>query len=105
MSGQNADREINMIGKRAGLAPKSGCTMADLKHERRCELAGEWADRHRDLVRWGDAKDTYAKSLHGADDKQVWAPRNFNPAVHNVWAVPQVEIVNSHGVIKQNEGW
>ena len=23
----------------------------------------------------------------------------------NVWAVPQVEIVNSHGVIKQNEGW
>lgn len=105
MSGQNADQEINMIRKRAGLAPKSGCTMADLKHERRCELAGEWADRHRDLVRWGDAKDTYAKSLHGADDKQVWAPRNFNPAVHNVWAVPQVEIVNSHGVIKQNEGW
>jgi hypothetical protein len=43
------------------------------------------------------------KPLHGADDKEVWAARNFNP-VHNVWAV-QVEIVNSHGVIKQNEGW
>ena len=85
MMGQNADQEINMIRKRAGLAPKSGCTMADLKHERRCELAGEWADRHRDLVRWGDAKDTYAKPLHGADDKEVWASRNFNPAVHNVW--------------------
>ncbi|OPC05261.1 carbohydrate-binding protein SusD [Elizabethkingia ursingii] len=105
MMGQNADQEINMIRKRAGLTPKSGCTMADLKHERRCELAGEWADRHRDLVRWGDARDTYAKPLHGADDKEVWASRNFNPAVHNVWAVPQVEIVNSHGVIKQNEGW
>ncbi|MCL1671366.1 RagB/SusD family nutrient uptake outer membrane protein [Elizabethkingia ursingii] len=105
MMGQNADQEINMIRKRAGLTSKSGCTMADLKHERRCELAGEWADRHRDLVRWGDARDTYAKPLHGADDREVWASRNFNPAVHNVWAVPQVEIVNSHGVIKQNEGW
>ncbi|WP_336686579.1 RagB/SusD family nutrient uptake outer membrane protein [Chryseobacterium bernardetii] len=105
MQGKSADTEINMIRKRAGLAPKTGCTLADLKHERRCELAGEWADRHRDLVRWGDAQAAYAQSLHGMDGKQVWAPRNFNPAVHNVWAVPQVEIVNSHGVIKQNEGW
>ncbi|MBL3550390.1 MULTISPECIES: RagB/SusD family nutrient uptake outer membrane protein [Chryseobacterium] len=105
MKGSNADVEINMIRKRAGLAPKFGCTMADLKHERRCELAGEWADRHRDLVRWGDAKETYAKPLHGINNQEVWAARNFNPAVHNVWAVPQAEIVNSHNVIKQNEGW
>jgi len=103
--GQNADAEINLIRARAGLAPKTGCTMVDLKHERRCELAGEWADRHRDLVRWGDAKTTYAKPLHGINGQEVWAARNFNPAIHNVWAVPQVEIVNSHGVIKQNEGW
>ncbi|MFP3833809.1 RagB/SusD family nutrient uptake outer membrane protein [Chryseobacterium sp. SIMBA_028] len=105
MSGGNADIEINLIRKRAGLAPKTGCTMADLKHERRCELAGEWADRHRDLVRWGDAQSNYAQPLHGIDGKVVWAARNFNPAIHNVWAVPQAEIVNSHGVIKQNEGW
>ncbi|MGE8434244.1 RagB/SusD family nutrient uptake outer membrane protein [Chryseobacterium joostei] len=105
MSGGNADAEINLIRKRAGLALKTGCTMADLKHERRCELAGEWADRHRDLVRWGDAQSTYAQPLHGIDGKVVWAARNFNPATHNVWAVPQAEIVNSHGVIKQNEGW
>lgn len=105
MLGQNADLEINMIRTRAGLAPKNGCTLADLKHERRCELAGEWADRHRDLVRWGDAKNVYAQPLHGVNGQQVWAVRNFNPAVHNVWAVPQVEIVNSHGIIKQNEGW
>ncbi|MET3038522.1 RagB/SusD family nutrient uptake outer membrane protein [Chryseobacterium sp. NRRL B-14859] len=105
MMGQNADQEINMIRTRAGLAPKTGCTMTDLKHERRCELAGEWADRHRDLVRWGDAQANYAKPLHGINGQVVWAARNFNPAVHNVWAVPQAEIVNSYGVIKQNEGW
>lgn len=105
MMGQNADQEINMIRTRAGLAPKTGCTMADLKHERRCELAGEWADRHRDLVRWGDAQANYAKPLHGINGQVVWAARNFNPAIHNVWAVPQAEIVNSYGVIKQNEGW
>lgn len=105
MQSKPADQEINMIRVRAGLAPKTGCTMADLKHERRCELAGEWADRHRDLVRWGDAQATYAKPLHRMNGQQAWAARNFNPAVHNVWAVPQAEIVNSHGVIKQNEGW
>lgn len=105
MQNKNADQEINMIRKRAGLAPKTGCVMADLKHERRCELAGEWADRHRDLVRWGDAQATYAQPLHDVNGQQIWAPRNFNPAIHNVWAVPQVEIVNSHGIIKQNEGW
>lgn len=105
MSGGNADQEINMIRTRAGLAPKTGCTMLDLKHERRCELAGEWADRHRDLVRWGDAQATYAKPLHGINGQVVWAARNFNPSVHNVWAVPQAEIVNSYGIIKQNEGW
>lgn len=105
MMGQNADEEINMIRKRAKLAPKTNCTMADLKHERRCELAGEWADRHRDLVRWGDAQTTYAKPLHGIDGKVVWASRSFNPEIHHVWAVPQVEIVNSYGVIKQNAGW
>ena len=80
--------------------------MADLKHERRCELAGEWADRHRDLVRWGDAKDIYAKPLHGADDKEVWASKKLQSGSCTMCGqVPQVEIVNSHGVIKQNEGW
>lgn len=105
MQGKNADAEINMIRKRAGLAPKIGATMADLKHERRCELAGEWADRHRDLVRWGDAQAAYAKPLHGYYGNEVWKSRNFNPNVHHVWAVPQREIVNSNGIIKQNAGW
>jgi tetratricopeptide (TPR) repeat protein len=52
LSGAGAgDAELNKIRLRAKLAAKSGMTIADLKRERRNELAGEWADRHRDLVR------------------------------------------------------
>lgn len=99
------DTELNKIRKRAGLLAKSGMTLVDLKRERRNELAGEWADRHRDLVRWGDAQATYAKPLHDFDGTVIWPARNFNPQVHDVWAVPQREIDNSSGVIKQNPGW
>ncbi|MBV8251728.1 MAG: RagB/SusD family nutrient uptake outer membrane protein [Chitinophaga sp.] len=106
MQGKNADAEINLIRQRAGLAPITGATMTNLKHERRMELAGEWADRHRDLVRWGDAQAAYAKPLHGYDPtKVIWPARNFNPAVHNVWPVPQREIDASGGKIQQNQGW
>ena len=99
------DTELNKIRKRAGLLPKSGMTLVDLKRERRNELAGEWADRHRDLVRWGDAQATYAKPLHDFDGTVIWPARTFNPQVHDVWAIPQREIDNSSGVIKQNAGW
>lgn len=121
MKGENADAEINLIRDRAGLAPKTGCTMDDLKHERRCEFAGEFADRHFDLVRWGDAQAAYAKPLYGnmgtydangnlvkTDVKQVWPARTYNPAYHNVWPLPPNEIEKSKGTegeLTQNEGW
>ncbi|WP_291906132.1 RagB/SusD family nutrient uptake outer membrane protein [Chitinophaga sp. CB10] len=106
MQGKSGDNEINQLRARAGLAPVSGATMANLKHERRCELAGEWADRHFDLVRWGDAQAAYAKPLHGVDPvKVIWPARKFDPTVMHVWPVPQREIDASGGVIKQNEGW
>lgn len=105
MQGKSATTELDMIRRRAGLSPKTTYTLADLKHERRCELAGEWADRHRDLVRWKDAQVQYAKPLHGMDGKEIWPARNFNPNVHHIWAVPQIEIIRSNGVIKQNAGW
>lgn len=79
--------------------------MTELKNQRRCELAGEFADRHRDLIRWGDAAATYAKALHDSKGKVIWAARKFDPKIHHVWLVPQREIDNSRGVIKQNEGW
>lgn len=112
MMGQNADAELNMIRKRAWGAkdensyPKlTNATMADLKHERRCELAGEWADRHRDLVRWGDAQAAYAKPLHDINGLVIWPARTFNPDINNVWPVPQSEIDNSGGLIQQSQGW
>jgi tetratricopeptide (TPR) repeat protein len=106
LSGAGAgDAELNRIRTRAGLAVKTGMTIADLKRERRNELAGEWADRHRDLVRWGDAQAAYAKPLHDYDGAEIWKSRTFNPQIHDVWAVPQREIDNSNGVIKQNPGW
>lgn len=99
------DTELNRIRVRAKLSAMSGMTLADLKRERRSELAGEWADRHRDMVRWGDAEAAYAQPAHGFSGATVWPARKFNPQVHDVWAVPQKEIDNSGGVIKQNAGW
>lgn len=106
ISGAGAgDTELNMIRKRANLEPKTGMTITDLKRERRNELAGEWADRHRDLVRWGDAEAVYKLPLHDSGGNVIWKSRAFNPQVHDVWAVPQREIDNSGGLIKQNPGW
>jgi len=105
MQGKNGDAALNQVRVRAGLAPKSGATMADLKHERRVELAGEWSDRNFDLVRWGDAQATYAKPLHGANGSVVWKARNFDPARDNVWPIPPKDIQISQGQLKQNAGW
>ncbi|MBW8688138.1 RagB/SusD family nutrient uptake outer membrane protein [Chitinophaga rhizophila] len=103
--GKNADKEINMIRHRAGLKDVTGADMNELKKQRRSELAGEWANRHFDLVRWNDAKATYAKPLHGVNGTVIWPARNFNPEVHHVWPVPRNEIISSNGVVKQNQGW
>jgi tetratricopeptide (TPR) repeat protein len=105
MQGKNADAEINQIRSRAGLPAITGSTMTNLKKERRCELAGEYSNRHFDLVRWGDAQSTYSKPLHGMNGQEVWPARSFNPSIHHVWAIPQSEIDNSAGLILQNQGW
>lgn len=105
MLNRSADQEINMIRTRAGLAELHGATLTDLKRERRCELAGEWTDRHFDLVRWGDAQAVYAKPLHHADGQEIYSGRNFNPAIHHVWPIPPEEIRISKGTLAQNEGW
>ncbi|TWW00673.1 RagB/SusD family nutrient uptake outer membrane protein [Chitinophaga pinensis] len=105
MQGKNADKEINMIRHRAGLKDVTGATMTELKKQRRSELAGEWANRHYDLVRWGDAQAAYAKALHGFGGAEIWPARSFNPAIHNVWPVPRSEVTSSNGVVKQNGGW
>ncbi|MDO3694089.1 RagB/SusD family nutrient uptake outer membrane protein [Wenyingzhuangia sp. chi5] len=115
MQGKNGDVPLNLVRARVGLAPKTNATMEDLKHERRVELAAEFADRHFDLVRWGDAKEVYSKPLHGRihEDasnpdspykvEEVWPARNFDPSYMNVWIIPQ-GVINSSG-IPQNKGW
>lgn len=105
MQGENADSELNDIRKRAGLSPLSGATLADLKRERRCELAGEWTDRHWDLVRWGDAQAVYAQPLHHYNGTVIYEGRTFNPNIHHVWPIPPDEISVSKGALWQNEGW
>lgn len=115
MQGLSGDQEINKVRDRAGLAPLSGATMADLKRERRVEFAGEFTDRHSDLVRWGDAQAAYSKPATGRQHMvkndpnssykiiEVWPARQFNPAIHHVWPIPPQDINNSG--IAQNQGW
>ncbi len=115
MQGQNGDNEINMLRDRAGLSPISNATIDDLKHERRVELAGEFANRHFDLVRWGDAQSTYSTPLHGKthDDrsdpnstftiKEIWPARSFDPSFMHVWPIPTNAVDASK--ISQNTGW
>lgn len=105
MQGKNADNEINLIRHRAGLSDVSNADLSELKKQRRSELAGEWANRHFDLVRWGDAKTTYAQPLHGFGGDEIWPARTFDPAVHHVWPVPRSEVTSSNGIVKQNAGW
>ncbi|MFM1912923.1 MAG: hypothetical protein RIR51_761 [Bacteroidota bacterium] len=116
MLGESGDSEINMVRNRAGLSGISGATMKDLKHERRVELAGEFANRHFDLVRWGDADAVYEKPLHGRNHAEknnpdsdytiieVRAPRpQFDPNIHHVWRIPN-RVIDNTG-IEQNKGW
>ena len=115
MQGQNGDAPLNLVRARAGLSPVSNATLTDLKHERRVELAGEFANRHFDLVRWGDAQSTYAQPLHGrihsdrADPaspytvEEIWPARSFDPSIMHVWPIPNDSMDASN--LPQNKGW
>ena len=115
MQGQNGDDALNAVRERAGLDAITGATIDDLKHERRVELAGEFANRHFDLVRWGDAFEAYTQPLHGRVHTSKTDPdsdytievvrdaRNFDPSYMNVWPIP-VEVIDASG-LPQNIGW
>ncbi|RPE08887.1 RagB/SusD family nutrient uptake outer membrane protein [Chitinophaga lutea] len=107
---------LNEIRNRAGLGNIAVPTLADLKHERRVELACEWTDRFHDLKRWADY-DKINAPLHGrihtvATDpaspytvKQVWQARKFDPLKHMAWPISPDEISRSNGKYKQTPGW
>lgn len=107
---------LNEIRNRVGLGNIALPTMADLKKERRCELACEWTDRLADLKRWGDFADI-TKALHGRNytDKsnpasgykivEVWGPRKFDPDKDMAWPVNPDEITKAGGAYNQTPGW
>ncbi|GHT72198.1 glycan metabolism protein RagB [Bacteroidia bacterium] len=116
---------LNQIRKRAGLPEDSQATRAQLKNERRCELAFELLpSRHLDLVRWGDAQAVYAQPLHGYQPafktvngdpwvfdaaasykNEVWGARTFDPVKNQVFPIHQNIINSSNGVWHQNIGY
>lgn len=116
--GRNADAAapLNEVRARVGLAPVASPTMANLKHERRCELAAEWTDRFMDLKRWGDVANINM-ALHGRIHtnktdptsaytiQQVWPTRSFDVNRDMAWPINPDEISRSNGVYKQTPGW
>jgi len=80
---------VNQVRARAGLDDLSGVTMDDIKKERRLELAME-GFRFFDLVRWGDAP-------------TVLGSKGFVEGKHEVFPIPQEEIINSNYTLSQND--
>lgn len=116
--GKNAEAAIplNEIRARVGLSPLATVTMANLKHERRVELACEWTDRFHDLKRWGDF-DKINMPLHGRSHAsktdpastyeitEIWPGRQFDSNRHMAWPINPDEISRSNGAYKQTPGW
>lgn len=82
---------FNEVRDRAGLNPLSAVTMDDIKQERRLELAME-GFRYIDLIRWGDAP-------------AVLGNLGFVENKHEVFPIPQDEILNSNNTLVQNDNY
>ncbi|MDR1746701.1 MAG: RagB/SusD family nutrient uptake outer membrane protein [Tannerella sp.] len=113
-NGAAAATELNKLTRRAGLGDVySNATLADLKHERRCELAGEFTDRFMDLKRWQEWDVLNAPKIgrhyENRDDPEstwtpveIWPARTFNPATDIVFPYNPDEVVKANGKLKQN---
>jgi hypothetical protein len=82
---------FNEVRKRADLSTKSAVTLDDIKLERRLELAME-GFRFIDLVRWGDAATVLGSS-------------GFVEGKHEVFPIPQEEIIYSNYTLEQNDNY
>lgn len=121
----NAYETLNRVRSRVGLPAKSGSdletAMADIKHERMVELAGE-GQRFWDLRRWKDAVEVLdGKNLHGCwitkksdgklEYKQVSCDGEGRTHTflesYYAFAIPLTEISNNSKVTNadQNPGW
>jgi hypothetical protein len=92
--GGDAVTPLNMVRARAGLAPKTTVTQADVWQERRVELAMEH-DRFFDLVRQGRA----------AQVMQASGKTNFIAGKNELLPIPATQIALSGGKLTQNPGY
>jgi hypothetical protein len=88
-----AIEKVNMLRVRAGLEEVTGITMDELLKERRLEMAMEH-DRWFDLVRTGKALSAMAAN-----------GKTFVVGKHEVFPLPQTEIILSGGLLMQNPGY
>ncbi len=89
----DATDQINTIRTRAGLSTVSSVTLTSILKERRAEMAMEY-DRWFDIVRTGTAQAAMA-----ADGK------TFIVGTHELFPIPQNQIVTSGGKLAQNPGY
>lgn len=85
--------KVNLLRVRAGLQALNGITMDELLKERRLEMAMEH-DRWFDLVRTGKALSAMAAN-----------GKTFLVGTHEVFPIPQNEIILSGGRLLQNPGY
>ena len=124
-----ATTDINRIRERSNLQPLSGtATMADLYHERRCELAFEFTDHLFDLKRWHRSSNAEIKALaekelnsrpriRKYEDRsnpesafevtyyENYTNKNAYQDYMMVFPYPSEEITKSNGQLKQNKGY
>ena len=125
-----ATADLNRIRVRSNLEPLEGtATMADLYHERRCELAFEFTDHLFDLKRWHRSSNAEIKALatkelnarpkvriyedRGNPDSPIKEIALYNDYVNKnsyadymmVFPYPSEQVTKSNGQLKQNEGY
>ena len=116
---------INQVRGRAGLAQNSTGSLAELKKERRVEVAYEFQpSRFLDLIRWGDAATVFNNPTHGckfttvysndtdegtvtidyANPTKLFDARTFDPAINHVTPIPN-RAFNGTTNLVQNKGY
>jgi len=124
-----ATDDLNRIRLRSNLEPLAGtATMADLYHERRCELAFEFADHLFDLKRWHRSSNAEIKALAAAElnahprvrvyedranPESSFTIEGYGDYVNKnsyadymmVFPYPSEQVTKSNGQLKQNEGY
>ncbi|MDE5934468.1 MAG: RagB/SusD family nutrient uptake outer membrane protein [Muribaculaceae bacterium] len=128
-NGGQAAADINRVRTRSNLTPLPGAaTMADLYHERRCELAFEYSNHLFDLKRWHRSSNAEIKALAAAElnarpTVRYYEDRNDPASAYSVdfysdyqdklpyqdymmtFPYPSQEVIKSNGQLKQLSGW